>query len=244
MAESWQKELDLIIRILEAWYSYEPPRSAQVPANRADDTRHGYLPAFNPGMARSQQSQFSADVVAGRLGRSPTTVGGYIPVAPIGIGSPALFPILTVGVHFRDGTLTIHLRVVTFFLDGKNDMVDAHGWRLDMADPPPTNGESGSGHHSFPHVQRITGWLPSVHTFHMPGLDPAEMEAAYGPNMNAPSLNESRPAFPLPMCSAPGMLVVAMASLYGAKTTEEILVNVDRRPRAFLDETQAILHPS
>ncbi len=209
MAESWQKDLDLIVRILEAWHSYEPPRSAQVPANRADDTRHGYVPVFNPGMARKQRSQFSADVVAGRLGRNPATLGGLSESRRYWRRQPSVIPILTVGVHFRDGALTIHLRVVTFF-DEKNDIVDAHGWRLDMADAAPASGEPGPGHHAFPHVQRITGWLPSVHTFHLPGVDPAEVEDAYGPNMNAPSLNESRPAFPLPVCSAPGMLVVGV----------------------------------
>ena len=226
---AWKRELRLVLELLRVWSEYEPPMTARVPTNRADLSRTLYMPAFDWGRVRRQQEEFLKRADAGTLGSGPFPIGGFIQVAAVGVGKPTLFPLVTAALRLRGEELELLLRVVAFYMDEHFECVDAHGWRLDMADPMPLNGKApGPGHHRFPHVQRITGWVPSETTFFPLGVPSANKPGQWGENMSGPSLNESRPAFPLPVETAGGIVVAAMAALYGAATTMEIFGNVDR----------------
>lgn len=226
---AWKRELRVVLDLLRVWSEYDPPMTAQVGTNRADSTRTLYTPAFNWGQVRRQHDEFVERADAGTLGSDPFPIGGFMQVAAVGIGRPILFPLVTAALRLRGEELELLLRVVAFYVDEHFEWVDAHGWRLDMADPMPSDGRApGLGHHRFPHVQRITGWLPSESTFFPPGVPSANKPFQWGENMSGPSLNESRPAFPLPVETAGGVVVAAMAALYGASTTMEIFGNVDR----------------
>jgi hypothetical protein len=106
--------------------------------------------------------------------------------------------------------------LVTFYVLA--DTVHATGWRLELADP--ASDDSSPRRHGVPHVQRISSWSKTDDEgFFLNREAPLRL----GDRERALHVNETRPAFPLPVESAAGLLVAAMGSLYGGPSTRAML---------------------
>lgn len=237
---TWKQELRLVSELLEKWNGFLiQPTHGRATSDTADRFRQQFSPINDTGMLRDHVRQFIERIESGHGSpEDPFQLGGYMIVPEVTAGTPRLFPLVTCVVCVREGELQLTLRVVTFFTDGIMECTDAHGWRFDMSDALADGEPAGPRHHHFPHVQRVISWRPSESNFYPPvQLAPRST----GDNMAGPTLNATRPAFPLPVSSPAGLIIAAMASLYGAEITVGIVENVISKPARLRRDMSTVL---
>ena len=235
MTAQWKAELRGFRSVVEAWESHSRQYPTSVKSNVADRFRQRYTPLLTESLWNKQVKDFIEHNESGVDATKGFAFTGYLLAPPVAIGSPALFPLVIFFLKLRGDSLEVAVRVATFFVDKHAyDAVDVHGWRFDMADPP----AAGPKNHSYPHVQRIVSWRPSDPNFYPQGaLEPGST----GDQMAGPSINASRPAFPLPCTTPAGVVIAAMTSLYGPETTSKILESVKTKPATLREEMNRVL---
>lgn len=226
----------MLLNVIDAWSSYSTGHSSE-DSDQADSYRL-YFPQLRMRTIRN-----SLDTAKAHAGESAWDyLPQYIHATPIRIGKPELYPVVQFVVRKFDDRLDLSVRVATYYV-GKDSpssasLVMADGWRFEM---PDVGIGAGDGFHHFPHVQRTTSWdagkvVPSL-GFHAPKI----FDSINYPALDHSATNESRPAFPLPSRTPAGVVVCAMASLYGANATNRILLNYEGKPVSFRKELESII---
>lgn len=190
--------LHSIERILYAWIHYQ-----------GESIRLGQLAIRLQDFWRLDSKQ----VLKAKVGDKWEELDGFVVGAPVPVDKPPFVPVGRLALRKARGELELSVRLACFPIrdDGKLSE-DVDGWRYEPA-------EDGNRAHCFPHVQRITAWKHKG----KPGFwheGYSRDGEAEGP---ASWVNECRPAFPLPRCSPPGLLVCVLLSLYGSEVVDEIL---------------------
>ena len=235
---SVQRHATELKRVVEAWDAYSLAKEKSIPSDLASEFRN-YFPEFTMrGFSAELQKLLARD----RL-EEMHPVGGYLRALSVteGAPQPQLSPLVRFFIRIIEGEIEIMVRMAILFVDPSErteeryGAVAAQGWRFESADIPGAEMGDGSGNafHHFPHVQPINAWEKQGK-----GLFPPEWDEpiAGAEALVAPTWTESRPAIPL-RCSRPaGVIIAAMAALYGSNMTHVILETAAR------DELERELH--
>lgn len=228
----WDEELRHVEQVFEVWEAHSVERNSAVVGDPADDIRLQYRPldykTFRVGTAAFRKQNDK---------ESPYQMPGYLAASPVDLGEPKLYPMVSFVMRVRQSKLDLAVRMVTYFVDG--DVVDGHGWRFECADNP-VDGER-DGFHAYPHVQRISAWSKNG-----PGLFPEVWGNGPLPEYerlaaHQITVNESKPAFPLPCKTPAGVIVAAMASIYGGRAVVDMVRNSAGMSKDLVNEIKSIL---
>ncbi|MET9269373.1 hypothetical protein [Kribbella sp. NPDC003557] len=229
--------ISAISSIVDAWTAYEGATVPQGPLTRRLD---GFPRIGTNGVNRCKARLEKVNWLA--------VDDGFVVGAPIVVAEPALVPVALILMRKPGDTLEISIRVATYFV--RSGEVDVHGWRFDMGDPMPKSGpekKPSPRAHYFPHAQRIAGWSMNAPAglgyedfyAHANAVADESLEVEGGSEDG--DINETRPAFPLRSRSSPGLLVCALAALYGSSVTREILEAAPSLPSWLLEESRHII---
>lgn len=244
MTRAWKSDLENVQMVVRAW-SDASRIPHDVKTDSASEYRHGF-DAFSMGGFDEDLRRFIR--MDKKAQADWTQVGGFLHARPIEVGSPILFPLVSFVVRVTGAHAELMIRIASFFLDlteeeEKYGGLDAHAWRFETPDAPGSDAGDGTGDsfHHFPHAQPIMAWVKDG-----PGLFPPKREGPFGKEdarLTAQKWNENRPAFPLPCSSPAGVVISAMAALYGNKKTIDILAPMSR-DNDMTNEINAVLRHS
>lgn len=233
MTREWKDQLDEVEAVITAWSDASRMRVRTVTSDDASDYL-GYFQSFSITNFKSELKGFRSK----RHDDKWVPFSGYLTAKPVDVGSPAMFPLVKFVMRVKADELELAIRLVTFFVNETETeidqnlygSIDAHGWRFETADSASPDDTVTTAFHNYPHVQRIMAWEKNGL-----GLYPPEMAnpPAKSQRLQSAKWNESRPAFPLPCASPAGVVIAAIASLYGAEETTKMLetISLDRSVR-------------
>lgn len=227
-AKAWKDELDVIVKIIEAWNADTRANTTITPSPQIDSIRMGEDALPEHGLRKTLEGFLNS-----RKPQGWHDVPGYLSGAPVAAGESVQYPLAAFALCVVDDTLQITVRVFALS-DGADGGVRAHGWRFESPDR-----NVGDRAHGFPHVQYVSGWRRKGERF---------LAGASGASSNnidsalCRDHNENRPAFPLPSRTAVGVLIAALVAFYSGTRTREILENVTGTDRV-RRELSLILDP-
>jgi hypothetical protein len=240
VTRAWKDQLDDVYAVVRAWSDI----SSTLDRSVTTDEAYNYREVFDAFTAEAF-SRAVKDFKSKAVDEDWFELPGYLRARPVNVGEPTLFPLVRFVVRVKKNELEIMVRLVTYFVNESETAIDvelygsldAHGWRFESPDRLDPGQESSERFHHYPHAQRIMAWTKDGEGLFPPGLGNIPK---HNERLRAMKWNESRPAFPLGCDSPAGVVAAAVASLYGADITAEMVehVNLDD---AVVKELRAML---